>query len=57
MEYRGLYDSGKYGLIPIFTIKGNPTECDTRLCEIVERLRGDKRLIQLVEILINNVPR
>jgi len=57
MEYRGLYDSGKYGLIPIFTIKGDPTECDVRLCEIVERLRGDKRLIQLVEILINNVPR
>lgn len=57
MKYRGLYNSGKYGLNPTSTVKGETNECDVRLCKIVERLREDNRLINLVEILINNVPK
>lgn len=57
MDYRSTYDSRKYGLTPIYKMQGEPTECDIRLCEIVERLRGDHQLIRLVEILINNIPR
>ena len=57
MEYRGLYDSDKSRLSPACKLNGDTTEYDIRLCKIMEQLRGDTRLTNLVEILINNIPK
>lgn len=56
MKHEGLYNRETKEIIPIFNTIDEPTEYEIRLFKIVERIRNDKRLFKLVEILINNIP-